>query len=119
MRSNTVSFITRSLTRDEVSSTVWQHARTCMETDCIVTIAEICEMVALQKMDQNLLTDFKQYIFCEGCIRACTNCSCSIFKKHTMAGGSQGWFVERNIDRTPFFDIKWLADHSQFIFRSQ
>lgn len=120
VQSNTVSFITRSLTRDEVSSAVWQHARTLYgEADCIVTIAEICEMVALQKngSEGNLLTNFRNNIFfvrdAFGHVRIV---HVRYSKKHN-GWGISGWFVERNESNSD--DIKWLANHSQFVFRSQ
>lgn len=117
---NFSSFVARTLTRDEVSSAVWGHARQLYgESCCIVTIAEICEMVALQKtgLEGNLLTDFRNNIFfvrdAFGQVRIV---HVRYSKKHN-GWGISCWFVEKN--ETNSDDVKWLANHSQFIFRDQ
>ncbi len=114
------SFVTRTLTRDEVPSGVWKHARDLFgETSCIVTIAEICEMVALQKdgSEGPLFVDYKNNIFFVRDAFGHVRTVHVRYSKKYEGWGISCWFTEKN--ESNLDEVCWLVNHSQFIFRSQ
>lgn len=137
-------FVAKTLSRDSTSAEVWNQARRSYTEDlCVVTMAEVCRLIEIQRWGQKgfLLTDYKNNIFF---VRDAIGWVRIVHVRYSKKYGGwriYAWMVEGyagqvsttrgtwgehnkvNIEDWGPKDLEnalgWKANRSQFIFRSR
>lgn len=117
-RIRTLEYESFTLTADTPSSALWEHARAIFtETNAVITVAEICAMVELQRRGESgfLLTDFRNNIFFAKDATGQVRIVHVQYSVRLSGWGISAWFTSRNESNDD--TLKWLKDRSQVILR--